>query len=36
MSILSTIINQPAPSAPKGIVYGPPGIGKTTFGASSS
>lgn len=33
MSLLETIIAKPTPSAPKGIVYGPPGIGKTTFGA---
>ena len=33
MSVLTNIIENPAPSAPKGIVYGPPGVGKTTFGA---
>lgn len=35
MSILDNIIAEPKPGAPKGIVYGPPGIGKTTFGASA-
>jgi len=35
MSVLDGILNSPHPSAPKGIVYGPPGIGKTTFGASA-
>ena len=35
MSLFNTIIAQPTPSAPKGIIYGPPGIGKTTFGASA-
>ncbi len=33
MSMLDTVIQNPSPSAPKGIVYGPPGVGKTTFGA---
>jgi hypothetical protein len=36
MSLLDTIIARPTPSAPKGIVYGPPGIGKTTFGATAT
>jgi hypothetical protein len=36
MSLLETIIVKPTPSAPKGIVYGPPGIGKTTFGATAT
>jgi len=36
MSLLETILVKPTPSAPKGIVYGPPGIGKTTFGASAT
>jgi hypothetical protein len=35
MSILKTIISKPTPTAPKGILYGPPGIGKTTFGGSA-
>ena len=35
MSILDGILEQTQPSAPKGIVYGPPGIGKTTFGADA-
>ena len=30
---LRTITNSTANRAPKGIIYGPPGIGKTTFGA---
>ena len=33
MTLFGSIINTPTPSAPKGIIYGPPGIGKTTFGA---
>jgi hypothetical protein len=33
MSVFDNIIDKPTPGAPKGIVYGPPGIGKTTFGA---
>lgn len=32
---LSSITRETASRAPKGIVYGPPGIGKTTFGAST-
>ena len=35
MSVLSNIIQNPSPSAPKGIIYGPPGVGKTTFGATA-
>lgn len=33
MSIFKNVQQQMTPSAPKGIIYGPPGIGKTTFGA---
>ena len=33
MSVLNNIVQNPSPSAPKGIIYGPPGVGKTTFGA---
>ena len=33
--IPSTILTRSHPRAPKGIVYGPPGSGKTTFGASA-
>ncbi|AQT67922.1 phage nucleotide-binding protein [Anaerohalosphaera lusitana] len=36
MTLLNNIITDPAPSAPKGIIYGPPGVGKTSFGASVS
>lgn len=36
MNLLSTIITDPAPSAPKGIIYSPAGTGKTTFGASAN
>jgi hypothetical protein len=36
MSMFNQVLTKPAPSAPKGIVYGPPGIGKTTFGASAN
>lgn len=36
MNFLDAILNQTHMRAPKGIVYGPPGIGKTTFGASST
>ena len=32
---LSSITRETRTRAPKGIVYGPPGIGKTTFGAST-
>jgi hypothetical protein len=35
MTLLSTIITDPAPAAPKGIIYSPAGTGKTTFGASA-
>jgi hypothetical protein len=35
MSILNQVTRNAAPGAPKGIIYGPPGIGKTTFGASA-
>jgi len=28
MTLLNNIITDPAPSAPKGIIYGPPGVGK--------
>ena len=34
MTLLQGVIREPSPSAPKGIVYGPSGVGKTTFGAS--
>ncbi len=33
MTIFESTLNQTHMRAPKGIVYGPPGIGKTTFGA---
>jgi len=33
MNFLEAILNESHARAPKGIVYGPPGIGKTTFGA---
>jgi len=36
MSMIDQIISQPKPQMPKGIIYGPPGIGKTTFGASAT
>ncbi len=35
MSVLQNTIHDPTPSAPKGIIYGPPGIGKTTYGATA-
>ena len=35
MSMFSDVIQNPSPSAPKGIIYGPPGIGKTSIGASA-
>jgi hypothetical protein len=35
MTLLQGVIHRPSPSAPKGIVYGPAGVGKTTFGASA-
>jgi hypothetical protein len=36
MPLPSTVLNQTDLRAPKGIVYGPPGVGKTTFGANTS
>jgi len=36
MSLLDGIIARPTPSAPKGIIYSPPGAGKTTFGATAT
>lgn len=36
MTLLNSIINNPTPSVPKGIIYSPPGCGKTTFGASAT
>ena len=36
MTLPSTVLNKADMRAPKGIVYGPPGIGKTTFGANAS
>jgi len=36
VSLLNHIITAPKPQPPKGIIYGPPGIGKTTFGASAT
>lgn len=36
MSLLDTVIKKPVPSAPKGIIYGGAGIGKTTLMASAS
>jgi hypothetical protein len=33
MNFLDSILNETHMRAPKGIVYGPPGVGKTTFGA---
>ena len=35
MGIMNGVIKEPRPSAPKGIIYGPPGVGKTTFGANA-
>lgn len=35
MSILANAITKPTPSAPKGILYGGAGIGKTTFAGSA-
>ena len=35
MPLPSTVLTQTNMRAPKGIVYGPPGVGKTTFGAST-
>ena len=36
MPLPSTILTKANMRAPKGIVYGPPGVGKTTFGANTS
>jgi len=36
MPLPSTVLTQANMRAPKGIVYGPPGVGKTTFGASTT
>lgn len=33
MSIMQSVIGRGSPAAPKVIVYGPPGVGKTTFAA---
>ena len=35
MTIFESTLNQTHMRAPKGIVYGPPGVGKTTFGAGT-
>lgn len=35
MSMFQNVIENPSPSAPKGIICGPPGVGKTTFGATA-
>jgi hypothetical protein len=35
MNLLEAVLNQSHGRAPKGIIYGPPGCGKTTFGAGS-
>ncbi|MBC7335571.1 MAG: AAA family ATPase, partial [Clostridia bacterium] len=35
MPLPDTVIRQTHLRAPKGIVYGPPGVGKTSFGASA-
>lgn len=35
MSLLNNVISGPTPGAPKGIICGSPGAGKTTFGASA-
>lgn len=35
MNTFETVLTEPHTRAPKGIVYGPPGVGKTTFGASA-
>ena len=35
MSLLQTLIRGKTPTMPKGIICGPPGCGKTTFGASA-
>lgn len=36
MQLPSPVLTQANLRAPKGIIYGPPGIGKTTFGASTT
>ena len=36
MPLPTTVLTKTHMRAPKGIVYGPPGVGKTTFGASTS
>jgi len=36
MNLLEEVFSQAHMRAPKGIIYGPPGIGKTTFGAGCS
>jgi hypothetical protein len=36
MTLLNMVINDPKPTPPKGIIYGPPGAGKTTFGAHAT
>lgn len=35
MSIMDSVISKQTPTAPKGIIYGGPGVGKTTFAASA-
>jgi hypothetical protein len=35
MTLLRSVITEPAPGAPKGIIYGPPMAGKSTFGGSA-
>jgi hypothetical protein len=35
MNLLNSVLNQTHRRAPKGIVYGPPGCGKSTFGAGA-
>ena len=35
MPLPTEVLNQAHVRAPKGIVYGPPGVGKTTFGANT-
>ena len=35
MTLMSTLIKTKTPAPPKMIVYGPPGVGKTTFAASA-
>ena len=35
MCLFELVLNQTHMRAPKGIVYGPPGVGKTTFGAGT-